>query len=288
MPELPEVEVVARTIRSEIQGKEISDVDVFWPRIIKHPDDQEEFKARLIGETIGDIGRTGKYLKIGIGDKQELVIHFRMTGKLKLLRPEDSKQKHIHLYFHFEGEQEGLAYHDVRKFGDIFLVPKGDYRAIKGLFQAGVDPLSEAFTFDLFQSLIKPRKRRIKALLLDQSVITGLGNYLCDEMLWIPGEQGVHPERLASSLSEAELQKIYRRMLEVIQTSIRLGGNSFRDFSYANGIKGEFKRMLKVYGRKGEPCANCGTEIERKIVAGRSTHYCPRCQPECIADHSCP
>jgi formamidopyrimidine-DNA glycosylase len=115
-------------------------------------------------------------------------------------------------------------------------------------------------------------------LLLDQSVITGLGNYLCDEMLWFENEPGVHPERLSSSLTERECRGIFKRMTEVIDKSIRSGGNSFRDFSYGDGMKGDFKRMLKVYGRQHEPCFNCGTAIKRIIAAGRSTHYCPSCQ----------
>jgi formamidopyrimidine-DNA glycosylase len=140
MPELPEVEVVARTLRPEIQGRTIQDVEVFWPKIINAPDDQEEFKLRLIGERIEEIRRTGKYLRIQIGKKQELVVHFRMTGKFKIVPPAERHEKHIHWFVRFQESAEGLAYHDVRKFGDIFLVPKGNYRLIKGLYHAGVDP----------------------------------------------------------------------------------------------------------------------------------------------------
>lgn len=278
MPELPEVEVVARTIRPEIQNKVISKVEVYWPRIVKYPDDVEQFKLQLEGERIGEIRRTGKYLRIEIGDRYELVVHFRMTGKFKRLTPEQRHDKHNHFYFYFEGEEEGLAYHDVRKFGDIFLVPKNKYEVIKGLHTAGVDPLSTEFTYPTFKSLIKNKKRKIKALLLDQSVITGLGNYLCDEVLWFPEAKGVHPATSAHLLTERQRKKIYERILEVIAASIRTGGNSFRNFSYGDGLKGEFKQMLKVYGRKGEPCFNCGTAIAKTIVGGRSTHYCPKCQ----------
>jgi formamidopyrimidine-DNA glycosylase len=278
VPELPEVEVVARTITREIQGKTIENVDVFWPRIIKFPDDQEEFKVNIVGQRIGEIRRTGKYLRIEIGTNYELIVHFRMTGKFNMLPKEDRFKKHLHLFFHFKDENEGLAYIDVRKFGDIFLVPKGEYSRIKGLFHAGVDPLSSDFIYPRFKELLKNKKRHIKALLLDQSVITGLGNYLCDEVLWFEKGKGVHPQRLASSLSERELKGIYNKILEVIQESIRLGGNSFRDFSYGGGMKGDFKKMLKVYGRMGEECFNCSAPIEKIIVGGRSSHYCPTCQ----------
>lgn len=279
MPELPEVEVVRRTIAREILGKVIDEVDVFWPRIIKYPHEQEQFKMELAGQPITELKRKGKYLIIGIGDKAELVVHFRMTGKFKRLTPDARFDKHIHLFFHFQDDPEGLAYHDVRKFGDLFLVPKGDYRPIKGLYSSGVDPLSSTFTYQRFYTLLKERKRQIKALLLDQRVIAGLGNYLCDEILWFPGEKGVHPTRLSDGLTEREMEGIYERMLSVINQSIELGGNSFRDFSYGDGIKGEFKKMLKVYGREGEPCFNCGTPIKREKIAGRSTHFCPSCQP---------
>ncbi|WP_025028950.1 DNA-formamidopyrimidine glycosylase [Caldalkalibacillus mannanilyticus] len=280
MPELPEVEVVARTIRKEISGKVIEQVDVFWPRIIKHPDDQEVFKAILEGQVIGDIKRIGKYLIISIGDSYELVVHFRMTGKFKMIPQEERIEKHLHLFFHFQQEEEGLAYHDVRKFGDFFLVPKGEYQVIKGLSRAGVDPLSAEFTYPLFRSLIKGKNRHIKALLLDQSVITGLGNYICDEVLWFHEGKGVHPKRLASSLSERECKQMFTRIHEVIRESIRLGGNSFRNFSYGDGMKGDFKKMLKIYGRLNEPCFQCSSQIEKTIVGGRTSHYCPKCQKE--------
>lgn len=278
MPELPEVEVVARTIKDEIKGKTIEEVEVFWPRIINYPDDQEEFKILLKGQKIEDVKRTGKYLRVQIGEDYEWIVHFRMTGKFKMLPEEERKQKHVHLYLQLEGEDEGLAYHDVRKFGDHFLVPKGKYDVIKGLHHAGVDPLSKEFTLSTFKELLTKKKRRIKALLLDQSIITGLGNYICDEILWFPNEKGVHPERLSNTLIDKELQNIFARVHQVIQESIRLGGNSFRDFSYGDGMKGDFKKMLKVYGRKDEPCFNCGTPIEKIVVGGRSTHYCPACQ----------
>lgn len=282
LPELPEVEVVARTIKKEIQGKVIQSVDIFWPKLIKYPDDKEEFKLKLEGERIEDIHRIGKYLIMSIGTDYELIFHFRMTGKFKMLPSQERHQKHLHLFFHFVHGEEGLAYIDVRKFGDIFLVPKGDYQPIKGLFHAGLDPLTEEFTFKAFKERVKHKNRRIKALLLDQSVFTGLGNYICDEVLWFPEQKGVHPEKLSSSLSERELKNIYQRIFDVIQTSIKLGGNSFRDFSYGEGMKGDFKKMLKVYGRKGEACFNCGQTIEKIIVGGRSSHYCPRCQKKKI------
>jgi formamidopyrimidine-DNA glycosylase len=278
VPELPEVDVVARTIAKEIVGKVIEEVEIFWPRIVNYPDDKEHFKLLLQGQRIGQIRRTGKYLRIEIGEDYELIVHFRMTGKFKMLPKEERQQKHLHLYFHFQNEAEGLAYIDVRKFGDIFLVPKGDYHVVKGLFHAGIDPLSSAFTYPVFKELIRSRKRHIKALLLDQSVITGLGNYICDEVLWFNDRTGVHPQRLASSLTDPELELIFQRIQEVISESIRLNGNSFRDFSYGEGMKGDFKTMLKVYGRQGQPCFNCGTEIDRMIVGGRSSHYCPKCQ----------
>jgi formamidopyrimidine-DNA glycosylase len=280
VPELPEVEVVARTIRNEIEGKVIEDVDIFWPRIIKYPDDKEEFKTIIRDQIIGEIRRTGKYLRIEVGPFHEIVVHFRMTGKFKMLPKSERDQKHLHLFFRFKGEEEGLAYIDVRKFGDFFLVPKGNYEAIKGLHNAGIDPLSGKFTYPLFKSLIKNKNRHIKALLLDQSIITGLGNYICDEILWFHNAKGVHPQRLASSLTEREFKGIYARILEVIKESIRLGGNSFRDFSYGEGMKGDFKKMLMVYGRLGEPCFNCGTTIEKTIVGGRTSHFCPICQKE--------
>jgi formamidopyrimidine-DNA glycosylase len=278
LPELPEVEVVARTIAGEIKGKRIENVDVYWPRIVKYPDDIELFRMQMIGQRIGQIRRTGKYLRIEIGEHLEWVVHFRMTGKFKMVKKEERQQKHLHLFFHFEGEREGLAYIDVRKFGDMFLVPKGQYEPIKGLYHAGIDALSPTFSYSVFKKIIRSKNRQIKALLLDQSMITGLGNYICDEVLWFHQQPGVHPQRLSATLTERELRGMYERLEEVIQESIRLGGNSFRDFSYGEGMKGDFKKMLKVYGRKDEPCFNCGTPIEKMIAGGRGSHFCPMCQ----------
>lgn len=283
MPELPEVEIVARTLEPEIIGKVITDVQVIWPRIVNYPDDKEEFKDLLRGQILGPTRRIGKYLLIQVGEQQELVVHFRMTGKFKILTPEESKQKHVHMFFQFEGEAEGLAYHDVRKFGDVFLIPKGDYRQIKGLYHAGIDPLSSELTLPVFKELLISKNRKIKPLLLDQSVICGLGNYLCDEILWFPEQEGIHPERLSSTLTKEELNKMYTHMMEVIHKSISLGGNSFRNFSYGDGVKGDFKKMLKVYAREGEPCDNCSSEILRIQVGGRSSHFCPVCQRRPLA-----
>src|SRR5690625_2816089 len=209
MPELPEVEVVRRTISKEVQGKTISEAEVYWPRMVSYPS-VELFQKQIAGQSIGKIRRTGKYLRIEIGSALELVVNFRMTGKFKLLPPGDRFQKHVHVYFHLSGEPEGLAYHDVRKFGDVFLVPQNNYERIQGLHRAGVDPLVGEFTFPIFQSLIQARKRAIKALRLDQSVITGLGNYICDEILWFEDAPGVHPRRRSDTLTGSELKQMYQ------------------------------------------------------------------------------
>jgi formamidopyrimidine-DNA glycosylase len=274
MPELPEVETVRQTLRKHILGKTIAKVDVFLPRLVRQPDEVQEFKLKLEGLTIEEVGRRGKYLLIHV-PPYTLVSHLRMEGKYSIHKAGDEIEKHTHLIFTFTDGTE-LRYKDVRQFGTFDLVPAGEFSSIPGLARLGPEPLDEAFTLEVFQSLLKRQtKRNMKALLLDQTFVAGLGNIYVDEALYFAK---IHPERSVSSLRSEEIERLYEGIRVVLTTGIKAGGASVRTYRNSDGEMGYFQLQIQVYGKKGEPCPRCGAEIERIVVAGRGTHICPVCQ----------
>lgn len=274
MPELPEVETVRRTLQELIVGKTIQDVTVHLPRLIKHPDDVEEFCQQMRGLTITDVRRRGKFLKI-IFPPLVLVSHLRMEGKYRVVSHEEAIEKHTHVIFHFSDGTE-LRYRDVRQFGTMHLFSWGKEEEVLPLKKLGPEPLSEQFTIEWFQETLPKRKTRIKSLLLNQEYLVGLGNIYVDESLYLAG---IHPERSASSLTEEEIKRLYQSIRKTLQRAIELGGSSVRSYLDGQGEMGMFQLQIQVYGRKNEPCNQCGRPIERIVVAGRGTHICPHCQP---------
>lgn len=274
MPELPEVETVRRTLRKHILGQRIVDITIHLPRLIRQPQDSELFQMQLRGLTIQDIDRRGKYLLFQL-PPYTLVSHLRMEGKYSIHPIGEKVEKHTHLIFTLENGTE-LRYRDVRTFGTFDLVPQYDYSSIAGLYDLGPEPLDEDFTFNRFQEICKQKtSRNIKAFLLDQRNIAGLGNIYVDEALYFAK---IHPERLVTSLKKTELQRLYDGIRQVLSDGIKAGGASVRTYRNGDGEMGYFQLQIQVYGRKGLPCHCCGTEIERIVVAGRGTHICPHCQ----------
>lgn len=273
MPELPEVETIKRTLSELVVGKEIADVTVAYPKIVKMPDDIEAFRQQLRGTKIRKISRRGKFLKIHCSP-WILVSHLRMEGKYRLFSQSEPVEKHTHVIFHFTDGTE-LRYKDVRKFGTMHLLVEGEEEQVQPLKKLGPEPLSDQFTLSWFQDELSKRPTKIKALLLNQSFLVGLGNIYVDEALF---QAKVHPERPASSLQSDEIKKLYQAIRKTLSQAIEAGGSSIR--SYLNGVgeMGMFQMQLKVYGRKGEPCLNCGHPLTRLVVAGRGTHICRQCQ----------
>lgn len=274
MPELPEVETVRQTLRKHILDKQIIDIDIRLPRLIRQPEDPEEFKHRLVGCRITEVDRRGKYLLIQV-PPYTLVSHLRMEGKYSLHSRDDDIEKHTHLIFTFhDGTQ--LRYRDVRQFGTFDLVPFGEFQTIPGLYSLGPEPLDDQFTLERFETICSSRTtRNIKAFLLDQAVIAGMGNIYVDEALFFAK---IHPERPPSSLKKREIKLLYEGIRKVLHDGIKAGGASVRTYRNSDGEMGYFQLQIQVYGRKGEPCNRCGTPIERIVVAGRGTHICPNCQ----------
>ena len=273
MPELPEVETIRQTLKQLVLNKTVKNVKVKWPKIIKRPDDVRLFCQLLQNQTIHDIKRRGKFLKF-LFDDYILVSHLRMEGRYGLYNQSEPADKHTHVFFTFKDDTE-LRYRDVRKFGTMHLFEKGTEDIKLPLSQLGVEPFSQEFTSAYLKQKLKQTERRIKVVLLDQKVIAGLGNIYVDEALF---RSGIHPERKANSLTTEEIKVLHQEIIATLQEAVAKGGSTVRSYVNTEGQIGMFQLELFVYAKKGEPCQRCGTMIEKIVVGGRGTHYCPLCQ----------
>ena len=273
MPELPEVETIRRTLQNLVVGKTIDNVQVHWPKIVKKPVEVEQFKDALIGETITDVNRRGKFLIINL-NTYALVSHLRMEGKYGLFNSDEPYDKHTHVIFHFTDGTE-LRYRDVRKFGTMHLFLKGEQNNDLPLSQLGPEPFSSSFTNQYLQGKLKKTERKIKPVLLDQTIVTGLGNIYVDEALF---RAKIHPERKANTLNSDELINLHQEIIATLSEAVEKGGSTIRSYVNSQGEIGMFQLQLLAYGRKGEECKRCGTPIEKIVTAGRGTHFCPNCQ----------
>ena len=273
MPEMPEVEIIRRYLDKMVQGQQIMAVDIPLPRMIKWPE-PEKFRALVTGQRIESMARRGKYLLMELAGGREVVFHLRMTGRLVYAPSGENHDRHARVIFKL-GNGASLVYGDTRTLGTIHGLEPGERWRLKGLAEMGPEPLSDGFSAAYLYSLAQKRKVAIKSFLLNQKYIGGIGNIYADEALFLAG---IHPQRPACSLSEAECQKLTAAVNEVIAAGIADGGTTFRDYQNGAGGKGSHQEHLYAYGRKGEPCRTCGTPIERITVGGRGTHFCPRCQ----------
>jgi formamidopyrimidine-DNA glycosylase len=272
MPELPEVETVARGLRASLVGRTITGVEVRWARTLVPPDPAAVSRC-LVGQVISGVRRRGKWILIALSDGDTLLVHLRMTGQLVLEPVGFSDDRHVRVLF-FLDNGWWLRFSDQRKFGRIVLTSDPQSQ-VGGL---GPEPLEDDFTAERLEEMLACRRGRIKPLLLDQRFLAGLGNIYADESLW---RAGVHPLRQADGLGSAEVRRLYQGIRSVLQAAIDSGGTTLADSAYRqpDGRSGEFYDLLAVYGREGQPCVRCGAAIERIVVGQRGTHYCPRCQP---------
>jgi formamidopyrimidine-DNA glycosylase len=273
MPELPEVETVRRTLMELVVNKKIENVSIYWPKIIKHPEEIAQFQDALAGQTVNDVGRRGKFL-ILYTDDFALVSHLRMEGKYGVFKKDEPVDKHTHVIFHFTDGTE-LRYKDVRKFGTMHLYSRGQEFNTLPLSQLGPEPFSEEFTIEAFAEKLSKTKRNIKAVLLDQKVVVGLGNIYVDEALF---RSGIHPERAADDLSKEEIEILHKEISDTLSEAVQKGGSTIRSYVNSQGQIGMFQLELFVYGRKGEDCKVCGSSLERIVSGGRGTVFCPKCQ----------
>ena len=299
MPELPEVETVVRGLRASLPGRAIRDVRLGKTDFI---DDPIDLAKRLPGCRITGITRVGKFICLGLTsggpvsagfsgaalpetfsgtveptlnappeESLHLVIHLGMTGQLTVRNPADQVAPHTHCFFALDDECE-LRYTDIRRFGRILLVPESGIGVFRD--QLGAEPLE--ITLEEFRARFGTRRARVKALLLDQGVLRGVGNIYADESLF---RARIHPARIAASLAEEQIAALHRAVREILTAAIRLRGSSISDYVDCDGNRGEYQFRHRVYQRESKPCVRCKEKIRRVIVAGRSSHFCPRCQP---------
>jgi len=273
MPELPEVETIKRTLEHLVVGKMIQDITVFWPKIIKKPDDVEEFKLLLKGQSINRMDRKGKFILFYLDDYC-LISHLRMEGKYGVYEKDVKFDKHTHVIFTFTDGTE-LRYRDVRKFGTMHVFPIGQEFSNEPLNQLGPEPFSKQFSTPYLQQALKRTTRNIKATLLDQKVVTGLGNIYVDEALF---RAKIHPIRQANSLSLSEVKRLHQEIIATLSEAVEKGGSTIRSYVNSQGQIGMFQLELNAYAQEGKPCKRCGTIIEKIKVSQRGTHFCPKCQ----------
>jgi formamidopyrimidine-DNA glycosylase len=274
MPELPEVENVGRALAADLNGRRLTGLRVRWGGVFEPS--PAAVRAALVGRRLTGLHRHGKYLILRFSDGSAaagadafLMVHLRMTGQF-LAQPDYRPDGHVHVTFDFDGR--AVHYRDVRKFGRLTLVDHGTHPA--ALAHVGPDMLT--VTAGDWLGRVRGRGAPFKSVLLDQGVAAGLGNIYADESLFLAG---VHPLARPRDLDEDVLREVLRRAKQVLRLAIRHGGTTFLDFRNFHGQPGNFRRKLRVYGRAGEPCRDCGAAIERLVIGGRSSCWCPRCQP---------
>ena len=278
MPELPEVEVVRRDLEREVVGKKIKGVDVDGMRSIRRYRQRKQFTAELDGRKITAVSRRGKYIVMKLDDGTALIVHLGMSGQL--LRAKSSREaapKHTHVTITFtQGGQ--LRFVDPRTFGEMFVTPyDGMDDAVEELAHLGIDPLESAMSWDYFGELMSQRHLKLKAALMDQKFLAGIGNIYSDEILF---NAGLKWDRMSDSLSPEEVRRLYRALVETLQDAVKYRGSSLADEQYVDlfGKKGEYQLHHKVYAREGEACLRCRHVIVRQKTGGRSTFFCSACQ----------
>lgn len=288
MPELPEVETVRRGLSKLIIGQKIIDVQFDWPK--GFPNSTGDVKNFLIGAKILSVKRRAKVLIIDLDSKYSLVVHLKMTGQL-VYRSNDSKtrygaghpndsligklpDKSTRVTIGFKDSK--LFFNDQRKFGWMRLLPTIEVPNIDFFKKVGPEPLEDVFKFPQFKiRLLKRKNSNIKSVILDQTVIAGVGNIYADESLFAAK---IHPKTIVGDISEAKLRKLYTELRRIMKLSIELGGSTDRNYVDAEGKKGSYLKFALVFRRDGQPCVKCGTIIQKLKVAGRGTHVCPSCQ----------
>ncbi len=279
MPELPEVETVRRGLEQKTQGHLLLNAEVLYPRTIAQPS-LAAFQAAMQNLYITDWQRRGKYLLGQLTTQAHpagwLGVHLRMTGQLLWLHRDDVLQKHTRVRLFFSDHQE-LRFVDQRTFGQMWWVAPGvaPETVITGLQRLGPEPLSTDFSVLYLKQKLDSRRRSIKAALLDQSIVAGLGNIYADESLFV---SGILPTTPCFELTEPQLERLHGAVVQVLSASLEQGGTTFSDFRDVLGVNGNYGGVAWVYGRAGQPCRVCGAQLNRIKLTGRSTHFCQQCQ----------
>ena len=274
MPELPEVETIARSLAPRTVGRTIAGIDLLYRPLLRTGGPGG--LAALRGRRVLRVRRRGKMLLVECEGGRTLVFHLKMTGQFLFAAPGSPRDKHVRLVVRFADGTNELRFRDVRKFGFLLCLRGRPETACGELACLGPEPLE--VSPEGFAAVLRARRGRVKSVLLDQTALAGVGNIYADETLF---EARIHPERPACSLRAEAVGRLYGSMRRILASAIEAGGSTLADAGYrdADGNPGDFQLAHKVYDRTGEPCHVCGASIRMKRVGGRSSHFCPRCQP---------
>lgn len=276
MPEKPEVITVAKKLEKKILGKKIIDVNILYPKMIDYPD-IVTFKKCIKNQTINSITTRGKWIVVEL-DTDYLLFHLRMEGKFFFRNKNDEINKHEHIIFLLNDEIE-LRFADVRKFAKVMLIPKDKLLTMKPYTELGLEPWDKNLNVEYLKEKLKNKKLPIKTILLDQSIITGIGNIYADEILFL---SKVNPLTKPNLLTDVDFDNIIKNTTKVLDKAIEEGGTTIRSYTSEEGVTGLFQNNLNVHQREGEECYTCKTKIVKIRVGGRGTYYCPKCQKEII------
>lgn len=272
MPELPEVETVKETLKKRLLGKSIVGISIYYNNIIEYPT-VDEFKKQIVNQKINNMDRYGKWLIFELDDYY-LLSHLRMEGKYFFRTSQEELNKHEHVVFSLSDGTE-LRYMDVRKFGKMHLIFKGDIKKIGPFINMGLEPWDNNLTVDYLKDKFSRKKLPIKSVLLDQSIIVGIGNIYANEILYL---SKINPLISAMNLGDRELEMIIINTREVLEKAIKKGGTTIRSYTSVDGVHGLFQQELYVHGKENIPCKRCNTPIIKIKVGGRGTYYCSKCQ----------
>ena len=272
MPELPEVETVINTIRPHIINKEIEKIEVYYDRLIQS--NLDEFKTKLINQKFINVTRYGKFIFLHLTNDFVIITHLRMEGKFRFENSHNLRKKHTSAGFFFK-DGTSLAFDDTRKFGLMYLSDEANFKETKMIKKLGIE--ANKISENDYEFLIKKFKKNkcIKELLLDQSILAGIGNIYADEILF---KTKINPFRKGNDISDEKYHEIFQASNEILNKAITLGGSTIHSFHPSEGVDGKFQETLLCYGKSGTPCPNCNTTLHKDFIGGRGTTFCPNCQ----------
>lgn len=275
MPELPEVETVCRSLRPCLEGRTIAAVECLSPTL-RWKLEPGRLRRALVGRRLESVGRRGKYLLFRLDDGSGMVLHLGMTGRCRLVPASEAPALHDRVLWRLDN---GLSwrFQDARKFGSVQLCRSLEPRDLpRALQEMGPEPLDDGFDGDVLFEKSRGARRPAKVFILDQAVVAGCGNIYASEALW---RARIHPATQAAELTRPQCRRLAQALREVLAEAVAAGGTTIIDYRQPDGSEGEFQVRLAVYGRAGDPCRRCRTPVVRLVLGGRSTFFCPRCQP---------
>jgi formamidopyrimidine-DNA glycosylase len=273
MPELPEVEVLRRSLERHLPGERIERVEIHAPAL-REPLDRSTLERLTAGRRVEGLRRRAKFLWIDLSGGATLVVHLGMSGRLTVVPGDAPREPHEHLAFHLASGRR-LRFRDPRRFGQVFALATAALAEDRHFLHLGIEPLEGGLDGEHLRRHAQGRRGPVKTFLMDARVVVGVGNIYAAEALF---RAGIHPTRSVARIGEARWQRLATEVRDVLAGAVEQGGTTLNDFTDGEGNAGYFQITLSVYGREGEPCPACHTPIRRIVQANRSTFYCPRCQ----------